>query len=66
MSSLLSNILQICDDNLRILHINAKYPGSSRDAYIRRQSNVSQIMEQIYRRNPNDPYYLIGDFGDFI
>lgn len=58
--------LQICDDNLRIMHVNPRFPGSTHDSYIWRQSNVSHAMEELYRRNPNDLYYLIGDSGKIL
>lgn len=56
-------LFQICDENLKILNVNARFPGSSHDAHIWRQSRVSQIMEEIYRRNPMNPFFLLGDSG---
>lgn len=58
-------LLQICDEQLKIMHVNSSYPGSTHDAHIWRQSNVSNIMEEINRRNPNEPFFLLGDSGMF-
>ncbi|XP_063920898.1 putative nuclease HARBI1 [Zophobas morio] len=57
------NVQLVCDENLKILNVNARFPGSSHDAYIWRQSAMSHVMEQIYRQDPEDTYFLAGDSG---
>ncbi|CAI6376575.1 unnamed protein product [Macrosiphum euphorbiae] len=42
------NTQLICDVNLRILNVCAKYPGSSHDSHIWNQSNVKQLMETLH------------------
>ncbi|KAJ8913365.1 hypothetical protein NQ315_008755 [Exocentrus adspersus] len=48
----------VCDDQLRITNINARFPGSTHDAYIWSHSNVSEAVSNFNRQNPS--YYLIG------
>lgn len=58
--------MQTCDENLKIIHINARFPGSTHDAYIWRESNLSGIMEDIYRRFPGNNFFLVGDSGTSV
>ncbi|XP_023312848.1 putative nuclease HARBI1, partial [Anoplophora glabripennis] len=55
------NVQLICDCDLKIMNINAQFPGSTHDAHIWRTSRVSQVMEGIYRRDPGNVFFLIGD-----
>ncbi|KAJ8913907.1 hypothetical protein NQ315_005704 [Exocentrus adspersus] len=55
------NVQLVCDDQLRITNINARFPGSTHDAYIWSHSNVSEAVSNFNRQNPS--YYLIGDSG---
>lgn len=57
------NVQLICDYDLRILNVNSRFPGSTHDSYIWNHSPVSQAIEQLYRRNPNNTYFLLGDSG---
>ncbi|KAI4458242.1 hypothetical protein MML48_7g00007270 [Holotrichia oblita] len=52
----------VCDEKLQILHVNAKFPGSCHDSHVWRESNISTIMETIYR-NGNEIFFLLGDSG---
>ncbi|XP_050065116.1 putative nuclease HARBI1 [Aphis gossypii] len=56
------NTQLICDVNLRILNVCAKYPGSSHDSHIWNQSNVKKLMETLHR-NGHSSYMLLGDSG---
>nr|CAI5826194.1 unnamed protein product [Callosobruchus analis] len=56
------NVQLICDSNLRILNINARYPGSTNDAFIWNNSNVKTFMEQLHGHGENS-FYLLGDSG---
>ncbi|CAI6376316.1 unnamed protein product [Macrosiphum euphorbiae] len=59
------NTQLICDVNLRILNVCAKYPGSSHDSHIWNQSNVKQLMETLHR-NGHSSYMLLGDSGNAL
>ncbi|KAJ8913077.1 hypothetical protein NQ315_006578 [Exocentrus adspersus] len=59
--SALDKQAKVCDDQLRITNINARFPGSTHDAYIWSHSNVSEAVSNFNRQNPS--YYLIGDSG---
>ncbi|KAJ2941455.1 hypothetical protein O0L34_g3673 [Tuta absoluta] len=54
------NTQLICDADLRILNVNALYPGSSHDSFICNLSSVLPLMQNI---NLRGKYYLIGDSG---
>ncbi|XP_031335010.1 putative nuclease HARBI1 [Photinus pyralis] len=45
------------------MNVNARFPGSTHDAYIWRHSAVSQVMEAMYRRDARNVFYLLGDSG---
>lgn len=45
------------------MNVNARFPGSCHDSYIWGQSNISTTMENIYRRDPNNTFFLLGDSG---
>ncbi|KAG5886733.1 hypothetical protein JTB14_027155 [Gonioctena quinquepunctata] len=57
------NVQLICDSTLRILNVNARFPGSTHDAFIWSQSRVSETLERIYRQNPANTFFVIGDSG---
>ncbi|XP_018572113.1 putative nuclease HARBI1 [Anoplophora glabripennis] len=56
------NVQLICDPNLKIINVCARYPGSSHDNFIWNNSNVLPIVENLYR-NGHRWYYLLGDSG---
>ncbi|KAI4463201.1 hypothetical protein MML48_4g00007074 [Holotrichia oblita] len=56
------NVQLVCDEKLQILHVNAKFPGSCHDSHVWRESNISTIMETIYR-NGIEIFFLLGDSG---
>lgn len=42
------------------MHINARYPGSTHDAFIWNNSNAKQAMVHLYRRYPQKNFHLVG------
>lgn len=56
------NVQIICDANLRILNMNARFPGSVHDSAIWMMSNINQHLRREYIRR-NIDYHLIGDEG---
>lgn len=57
------NVQLICDENIKITNVEARYPGSFHDSRIWALSRVSNIMEQIYRTYPEERIFLMGDSG---
>ncbi|XP_050310884.1 putative nuclease HARBI1 [Anthonomus grandis grandis] len=56
------NVQIICSYNLKILNINARFPGSTNDAYIWRSSQIKQFLQNEYNRGERNTW-LIGDSG---
>jgi len=56
------NVQAICDPELKILNVNARYPGARHDAYIWSNSPVRRIMERRYNNGERNTW-LIGDDG---
>ncbi|KAJ8914122.1 hypothetical protein NQ315_016198 [Exocentrus adspersus] len=52
----------ICDYNLKILNVNAQFPGATHDSFIWRNSNIKQHLEAEYNRG-NRNSWLLGDSG---
>ena len=44
-----SSCLQVCDSDMIILNINARFPGSTQDSFIWTNSAVRAKMEEVYR-----------------
>lgn len=55
-------ILQVCDHDLKILNINARYAGATHDSYIWRHSAVRNMLEDCYNRGDSNSW-LLGDSG---
>ncbi|KAG8189392.1 hypothetical protein JTE90_021894 [Oedothorax gibbosus] len=53
------NVQIVSDNNLKILNINAKFPGSTHDAFIWRASNLKTLLSQITFKD----CWLLGDSG---
>ncbi|KAK4887354.1 hypothetical protein RN001_003625 [Aquatica leii] len=51
-----------CDSSLKIINVNARYPGSTNDAYIWNQCNVHGLMQQLHQVG-HTYYFLLGDSG---
>lgn len=56
--SLIYGMLKVCDLDLRILYVNARYGGSTHDAFIWRTSSLQRHMNEIYRNGSRS--WLIG------
>nr|CAI5828336.1 unnamed protein product [Callosobruchus analis] len=56
------NIQMICDYDLKILNVNAQYPGATHDSFIWSQSAVKQHLEAAYNEGDRN-MWLIGDSG---
>lgn len=52
--------LQICDPDLKILNINARYPGARHDAYIWANCSARRVMERQYEQGERKTW-LIGN-----
>lgn len=55
------NVQLICDSNLKIINVNARFPGSTHDSYIWNSSAVLPQMVNLSRRQAG--FFLIGDSG---
>uniref|UniRef100_UPI00398E9A59 putative nuclease HARBI1 n=1 Tax=Pristiophorus japonicus TaxID=55135 RepID=UPI00398E9A59 len=53
------NVQLVCDDKQRIMSVDARYPGSTHDAFILRDSILSDMFEQ----QPEGQSWLLGDKG---
>lgn len=56
------NVQLICDSRLRIINVNARYPGSTHDAYIWGNSNILNFFTNLHAQGHTN-YYLLGDTG---
>lgn len=56
------NVQVVCDAHMIFTNINARYPGSTHDAYIFGGSVLNTRLEQLYQRDANIFNHLIGDF----
>lgn len=55
------NVQIICDANMIITNVNARYPGSTHDSFIFNNSRVYTFLENIHQTNPNEWNFLIGN-----
>lgn len=56
------NVQMICDERLRILNVNANFPGSVHDQFVFNASLVKQEMIRLHRDRLGK-YFLLGDSG---
>ncbi|XP_067633998.1 putative nuclease HARBI1 [Eurosta solidaginis] len=56
------NVQMICEPNLKILNVNAKFPGARHDAYIWSSCAARRAMHRAHE-NGNRHMFLIGDSG---
>lgn len=54
----LTYILQICDSNLYIMNVNAKFGGATHDSHIWSSSKVEPYMRGLHQRN--EQVWLLG------
>lgn len=57
--------MQICDPDLKILNINARYPGARHDAYIWANCAARRVMERQYMQGERKTW-LIGNTIIFL
>ncbi|KAJ8971949.1 hypothetical protein NQ314_000466 [Rhamnusium bicolor] len=56
------NVQLVCDNALKIMNVNARYPGSTNDAFIWNNSNLQILLRHLHIACYKD-YYLLGDSG---
>lgn len=56
------NVQLICDLDLRIFNVNARFGGSTHDAFIWKRSQVRRYLQQRYENGSRNTY-LLGDGG---
>lgn len=54
------NVQIVCDAQMLITDINARYPGSTHDSYIFLGSELYTFLENLYFQSPNQFNFLIG------
>lgn len=52
----------ICDANLEIINVNANFGGATHDAFIWRNSNIKQYLQNCYEQGEQNTW-LLGDSG---
>lgn len=52
-------MFKICDSNLKIINVSAKWPGSTHDSHIWNESNVKSVMTNLHSRGFTS-YFLLG------
>lgn len=61
LTALKLNVQIICDSDLRITNVNARYPGRNHDSYIYGNSQIYTHLESQHQQG--HIYYLLGDSG---
>lgn len=56
------NVQIVCNANMEITNINARYPGSTHDSFIFLNSRVYTSLERLYEENRNEWNFLLGNF----
>lgn len=54
------NVQIVCDSNMMITNVNARYPGSTHDAFVFRNSQMFTHLSNIYNDRPNEWNFLLG------
>ncbi|XP_067144810.1 putative nuclease HARBI1 [Centruroides vittatus] len=57
------NVQLICDANMYIMNVNARFSGSVHDAFIWKNSNVRKAFQRWHNYNRNAHTWLLGDSG---
>lgn len=50
----------VCNANMLITNVNARFPGSTHDAFIYGGSIINTHLEQLYLRDPNTFNFILG------
>lgn len=56
------NVQLVCDPELKILNVNARFPGSVNDTFIWNSSHLKEFLVNLNRNDPGS-YFLLGDSG---
>lgn len=56
------NAQVVCDANMLITNVNARYPGSFHDAFIYGGSQLKNFLENNYAMNPLEWTFLLGNW----
>lgn len=56
------NVQIVCDSNMIITNVNARYAGSTHDSYVFRNSRVFANLLQLFHASPNEWNFLFGKF----
>ncbi|KAJ3661784.1 hypothetical protein Zmor_006168 [Zophobas morio] len=56
------NVQIICDEELKITNVNARFPGSTHDSFVWQNSNIFTFLRDLPREHRGS-YYLLGDSG---
>ncbi|KAF2889978.1 hypothetical protein ILUMI_16196 [Ignelater luminosus] len=56
------NVQLICDSNLKVLAVNARYAGATHDAAIWNNSDINEYLNQCFRERDRNTW-LLGDSG---
>lgn len=54
------NTQVVCDADMKFINVNARFPGSTHDAYIFGGSELNNHLEILYEQNPNSMNFLLG------
>ncbi|CAH0715919.1 unnamed protein product, partial [Brenthis ino] len=55
------NVQMVCDDEYRILNVNAKFGGANHDSFIWENSDLNKYMQSLHRNG--ETVWLLGDSG---
>lgn len=55
------NVQIVCDSEMKITNVNARYPGSFHDAFVYGNSQIYVFMENQFQLRPNEWNWLIGE-----
>lgn len=55
------NVQIVCNSDMVITNINARYPGSTHDSFVYNNSQVYTFLENLYHERPNEWNWLIGE-----
>lgn len=57
------NVQIVCDSEMMITNLNARYPGSFHDAFVYNNSQIYVFLENQFQLRPNEWNWLIGEIN---
>lgn len=54
------NVQLVCDSEMIITNVNARYPGSTHDSHVFNNSRLHTLLENLHHNQPNERNFLIG------